>query len=53
MAAAKPLPAASTPVLRVAAAWGIEANGTVLWRGEKPRPTPASPDGWTVQSIAA
>jgi predicted phosphodiesterase len=40
-------------VFGVAAAWGIEADGTVLWRGEKPRPPPASPDGWTVQSIAA
>jgi hypothetical protein len=40
-------------VLGVASAWGVSIDGTVLWKGEKPRPLPASGPGWVVQSIAA
>jgi predicted phosphodiesterase len=40
-------------VLSVASAWGAALDGTVLWKGEKPRPLPAHRPGWAVQSIAA
>ncbi len=40
-------------VLGVASAWGISIDGTVLWKGEKPRPLPLAGPGWVVQSIAA
>jgi predicted phosphodiesterase len=40
-------------VLGVASAWGVTADGTVLWEGDKPRPLPSAGPGWVVQSMAA
>jgi predicted phosphodiesterase len=34
----------------VAAAWGLGHDGTVHWRGEKPRSLPTLRDGWTLES---
>lgn len=35
-------------VMGVAAAWGVGIDGTVQWIGEKPRPAPECPTGWTL-----
>jgi len=40
-------------VMGVAAAWGAEHTGTVLWRGEAPRKLAPPPDGWSLEADAA
>jgi predicted phosphodiesterase len=34
----------------VASAWATHQDGTVLWRGETPRPLPPMHDGWTLEA---
>jgi len=36
----------------IAAAWGTTPDGTVLWTGERPRPMPALPAGWSLEGTA-
>lgn len=41
-------------VLAVGAAWAVDLDGSVVWRGAKrDRPLPRSVDGWLVRPIAA
>ena len=41
-------------VLSVGAAWAVDLEGTVVWRGGKrERPLPRPRDGWVVRSVAA
>jgi predicted phosphodiesterase len=37
----------------VAAAWGADPEGTVLWRGETQRHLPPPPDGWSHEAEAS
>jgi predicted phosphodiesterase len=41
-------------VFAVGAAWAVDLNGTVVWRGGKrERPLPRAGKGWVVESVAA
>ena len=40
-------------VLGVASAWGVGLDGSIRWKGDKPRPLPVFRPGWRLQSIAA
>ena len=35
----------------VAAAWAVTADGALCWKGEKPRPLPAAPSGWSLEGL--